>query len=112
MNFFQQILLVQTSGMILLLLPFLILLILSCGLLIFQRRRLNDCHYTIVRLMGEKEELKKLLPAELSARYFPTKMTKMELLCLIKVINRLLIQMPDASIYFRNNHISPRDKPS
>ena len=109
MDSFLQILLYLPSGAILMLLPFLFLLVVLCGLLIVQHRRLNDCHYVIVRLMGEKEEMKKLLPTGLSARFYPTKMTKVELLCLIKVINRLLIQTPDEAVYFRDTYISPQN---
>lgn len=81
------------------------------GILEVQRRRLNNCRYVIVRLMNEKEELKKLLPPHMAARYLPFKLTKTELLSVVKMINRLLIRMPNEVVGYPDQSISPRNGP-
>lgn len=81
------------------------------GILEVQRRHLNNCRYVIVRLMNEKEELKKLLPPDAAARYLPYKLTRTELLSVVKMINRLLIRMPDEVVGYRDQPIPPCNGP-
>lgn len=95
-------------GMLLLVVVVVFLLL---GILEVQRRQLFKCRYVIVRLMNEKEELKKLLPPDAAARYLPYKLTRTELLSVVKMINRLLIRMPNEVVGYPDQSISPRNGP-
>lgn len=79
------------------------MMLIIIGLLIIlfiQHRRLNDCRYVIVRLINEKEELKDFLPPESPVRYLPYRLTKTELLSVVKMINHFIKQMPDEVVEF------------
>ena len=58
------------------------------------RHNLSNCHYVIVRLIGEKEELLRMLPPQLQMRYHPDKLSRTEILSILKIVRREMRNTP------------------
>lgn len=67
-----------------------ILLVCLCRI----RHNLHNCHYVIVRLIGEKEELCRMLPPELQMKYYPDKLSRTEILSILKIVRREMLKTP------------------
>lgn len=81
------------------------------GLLVSLQRKLYACRYVIVRLINEKEELKKMLPPEVPYKYHPTQLTKTELLSIVKIVNHLLNRMPGGVVEYLEQPFSQQNGP-
>lgn len=96
------------AGLVILATLLIIVFVFACIISVLHHK-LYECQYVIVRLINEKEELKKQLPPGVSARYLSCKLTRTELLSIVKMINSLLIPNPNGAGWDQDQPIPPRN---